>query len=51
MTPEGVKTTLSDADVTERFVGTHLDVGIDTLIELRDRGESIRHLRFEERPG
>jgi AMP nucleosidase len=51
MTPEGVKTTRSDIDVTERFVRTHLEVGIDTLIELRDSGESIRHLRFEERPG
>ncbi len=51
MTPEGVKTSLSDASVTERFVRTHLDVGIDALIELRDSGESVRHLRFEERPG
>ncbi len=51
MTPEGVKTSLSDATVTERFVRIHLEVGIDTLIELRDAGESIKHLRFEERPG
>lgn len=51
MTPEGVKTARSDVEVTERFVRTHLAVGIDTLIELRDHGESVRHLRFEERPG
>ncbi len=51
MTPEGVKTSLSDATVTERFARMHLEVGIATLIELRDAGESIRHLRFEERPG
>lgn len=51
MTPEGVKTSVSDADVTEKFVRAHLDVGIDTLIELRDSGQSVKHLRFEERPG
>ena len=47
MTPEGVKTTHSDRDVTERFVSTHLNIGIDALRELRDSGESVKHLRFE----
>jgi AMP nucleosidase len=47
MTPEGVKTSKSDVVVTERYVRTHLDVGIDSLIELRDSGESVVHLRFE----
>jgi AMP nucleosidase len=51
MTPEGVKTSVSDAAVTEKYVRTHLAIGIDALIELRDSGESVRHLRFEERPG
>jgi AMP nucleosidase len=51
MTPEGVKTSRSDATVTERFVRAHLEVGIDALVELRDKGEAVRHLRFEERPG
>ena len=51
MTPEGVKTSRSDATVTERFVEQHLAVGIDTLIELRDSGDSVKHMRFEERPG
>ena len=51
MTPEGVKTSRSDVVVTERFVRTHLEIGIDALVELRDRGESVKHLRFEERPG
>lgn len=50
MTPEGVKTSRSDLVVTEQFVRTHLDIGIDALIELRDRGESVKHLRFEEKP-
>lgn len=47
MTPEGVKTSLSDQTVSERFVQTHLEIGIDALIELRESGESIKHLRFE----
>jgi AMP nucleosidase len=51
MTPEGVKTSKSDVTVTEKYVRTHLDVGISALMELRDFGTSVRHLRFEERPG
>jgi len=47
MTPEGVKTGESDRLVTDRFVGQHLDIGVDALRELRDRGESVKHLRFE----
>jgi AMP nucleosidase len=47
MNPEGVKTSRSDRAVTERYVKTHLDVGVDSLIELRDSGESVKHLRFE----
>jgi AMP nucleosidase len=47
MTPEGVKTARSDVAVTEKYVRTHLEIGIDSLIELRDSGESVKHLRFE----
>jgi AMP nucleosidase len=47
MTPEGVKTSASDLAVSENFVNLHLDIGIDALIDLRDRGESVKHLRFE----
>src|SRR3954454_8796184 len=50
MTPEGVKTSKSDKAVTETFVRSHLEIGIDALVELRDSGESVKHLRFEERP-
>lgn len=50
MTPEGVKTSKSDAAVTATFVRAHLEIGIDALVELRDKGESVKHLRFEERP-
>lgn len=47
MTPEGVKTAESDRGVTKQYVTKHLDIGIDALTELRDAGESVKHLRFE----
>lgn len=47
MTPEGIKTSASDAHVTQRFVKLHLDIGIDAVADLRDSGESVKHLRFE----
>jgi AMP nucleosidase len=47
MSPEGVKTSASDMTVTEQYVRTHLDIGIASLVELRDSGESVKHLRFE----
>lgn len=47
MTPEGVKTSKSDKAVTEKYVKAHLEIGLNSLIELRDSGESVKHLRFE----
>jgi len=47
MDPEGVKTAESDKKVTTEYVNVHLEIGIDSLIELRDSGESVKHLRFE----
>jgi AMP nucleosidase len=47
MTPEGVKTSQSDISVTAHYVEKHLQIGVDSLIELRDSGESVEHLRFE----
>ncbi len=47
MTPEGIKTEQSDKKVTESFVKNHLAIGIDSLRELRDSGESVKHLKFE----
>lgn len=47
MTPEGVKTRRGDRAVTEKFSPTHLEIGIESLIELRDSGESVKHMRFE----
>ena len=47
MIPEGVKTEESDKSVTSTYVEDHLEIGIDSLLELRDSGDSVKHLRFE----
>ncbi|MFY7889032.1 MAG: AMP nucleosidase, partial [Spirosomataceae bacterium] len=47
MTPDGVKTEESDKKVTANFVERHLQIGIDSLLELANSGESVKHLRFE----
>jgi len=47
MTPDGVKTEESDKKVTANFVGRHLDLGIQSLVELAISGESVKHLKFE----
>lgn len=46
MEPEGVKTRASDQQVTSRFVGSHIEIGCAALKEIRDEGQSVRHLRF-----
>ena len=47
MIPDGVKTEESDKKVTSSFVEKHLQIGIDSLNELANSGESVKHLRFE----
>jgi AMP nucleosidase len=47
MTPEGVKSAESDRTVTASFVSLHLGIGIDAIRDLRDSGQSVKHLRFE----
>lgn len=47
MTPEGVKTAESDSKVTTNYVHRHLQIGIESLIELEQSGDSVKHLRFE----
>jgi AMP nucleosidase len=46
MVPEGVKTTASDKKVTEQFAEIHLRIGIDSLKQLINKEETVRHLRF-----
>jgi AMP nucleosidase len=46
MVPEGVKTEASDVKVTSDFVENHLKIGIDSLKQLINKGQTVRHLRF-----
>lgn len=47
LVPEGVKTEESDRRVTTNFVESHIQIGIDSLLELASSGDSVKHLRFE----
>ncbi len=46
MVPEGVKTGKSDKLVTKKYVEMHVNIGIDSLLELINSGESVKHLRY-----
>lgn len=46
MIPEGVKTEVSDSSVTTKFVDLHLKIGIDSLKQLINNGQTVKHLRF-----
>lgn len=46
MTPEGVKTSESDSKVTSVFVDRHIQIGVDSLLQLINNGDTVKHLRF-----
>ncbi len=46
MTPDGVKTEASDKKITASYVENHLKIGIDSLKQLINKGQTVRHLRF-----
>lgn len=46
MIPDGVKTEASDKLVTAEYVEKHLKIGIDSLKQLINKGQTVRHLRF-----
>ena len=46
MVPDGVKTEASDEVVTQSFADTHLKIGIDSLKQLINHAQTIKHLRF-----
>ena len=45
-TPEGVKTRESDREVTSTWVDQHIEIGIEAMTGISDRGEQIRHFRY-----
>jgi AMP nucleosidase len=46
MIPEGVKTAESDLKVTSGFAENHLRIGIDSLKQLINNGNTVKHLKF-----
>lgn len=46
MTPEGVKTRVSDAKTTADHVREHLQIGIDSLLQIIENRETVRHLKY-----
>jgi AMP nucleosidase len=46
MVPEGVKTEASDIAVTATFVENHLNIGIDSLKQLQNKGLTVKHLQY-----
>ncbi len=46
MTPGGVKTSRSDKRVTQQYLDMHLRIGIDSLKQLINKGETVKHLQF-----
>jgi AMP nucleosidase len=46
LTPEGVKTEESDKKVTQKWADIHLQVGIDAMTEIGEKGERIKHFRY-----
>ena len=46
MISEGVKTAESVKRVSDKFLNMHLQIGIDACNELKNRGTSVKHLKF-----
>ena len=46
MVPEGVKTDKSDRLVTDQFSDRHLRIGIESLQQLINNAQTVRHLKF-----
>jgi len=46
MIPEGIKTIESDKKVSANYVEEHVKIGIKSLQQLINRGETVKHLRF-----
>lgn len=47
MTHDGIKTEASDKVVTTNFAERHLNIGIKSLKQLINKGQTVKHLKFE----
>ncbi len=46
MFPDGVKTDQSDMHVSANYVDDHLNIGIKSLLMLKENHQTVRHLKF-----
>jgi AMP nucleosidase len=46
ITPDGVKTEASDKMVTQNWADVHLELGIEAMTEIGQRGEKIKHFTY-----
>jgi AMP nucleosidase len=46
MISAGVKTSDSDKLVTLEYIDMHIQAGIDSLLEIKNNGLSVKHLKF-----
>jgi AMP nucleosidase len=46
ITPEGVKTEAGDKVVAAQWTDVHIDLGIQSMMELGSKGEQIKHFNF-----
>ena len=45
--PDGIKTEKSDKEVNANFALQHLQIGIDSLKQLINKGTTVKHLKFD----
>ncbi len=46
MMADGIKTEALDQSVTKKYVDLHLEIGIDAMTHIADKGEQIKHFAF-----
>ena len=46
LTPDGIKTEASDQQVTQNWSDIHLQIGIDAMTEIGEKGEKIKHFQY-----
>jgi AMP nucleosidase len=46
MIPEGIKTEKSDKAVTDEYTQLHLEIGIEAMTQIGEKGEPIKHFQY-----
>ena len=46
MIASGIKTQKSDQNLDKNYIENHIEIGYDSLMEIKNNGESIKHLKY-----